>query len=268
MLMSHLAALRLVCPACRGPRSRASVLEVRTVLHVDSTRAGADLLDGVLVCPGCQREHPVIDGIAIVVADLAAWAVDQLEPAVRRHDLSPILERLLAAVAVADSSFTRERQALTTAVAAHWHDREVGAEVAAPDTFARRCASAVAALPSAPTGRWLDLGCGAGRGTFQLAAAGAAIAIGVDVDMALLRRAEQARRTGQVEWPRPGGDRAVAEVGALPRDRVGFDCADLGALPFTDGGFDGGQALAAPLPASHQAELARVVQLGGGQALP
>ena len=111
-------------------------------------------------------------------------------------------------------------------------------------------------------------GCGAGRGTFQLAAAGAAIAIGVDVDMALLRRAEQARRTGQVEWPRPGGERAVAEVGGLPRERVGFLCADLAALPFTDGCFDGGQALGAALLARHQAELTRVVQLGGGQTSP
>jgi uncharacterized protein YbaR (Trm112 family) len=271
MLTSHLARLGLTCPACRAPGQSGAPLHVRLALHTESSRAGDDLIEGLLACPACARTHPILDGVAIVVPDLAAWAAAQLEPALRRHDASPLIERLLESAAAADSSFGRERRALAAVVEAQWRDREIGAELAPADSFARQYLQRLAALPTPPSGVWLDVGCGAGRGTLQLAAVGAELAVGVDGDIALLRRAEQARRTGEVIWPRHRDGRttveATAEAGDLPRERVAFLCVDHAALPFADHALAGAIAVEVrdrgAAPPIDRAELDRVVVVGG-----
>lgn len=261
MLTAHLEQLGLVCPACRAD----APLAVRMGIHVETTAAGDDILEGVLACPACARQHPIVDGVVIAVADLAALGADNLHAALRRHDLSPWIERLLGEASARGDAFERERALLSTVVGAHWGDHQLRAELAPAGSFAHRAMATVAALPS-PSGAWLDLGCGAGRATFHLATAGAAIAVGVDRDLALVRRAEQLRRTGVIPWPRrsaEGFEHAVAEVGGLPGDQVAFVCADPAALPFAAATFAGALVLTvadrAPPHPVDDAELLRVL---------
>ncbi|HVV84175.1 MAG TPA: hypothetical protein VHE35_13980, partial [Kofleriaceae bacterium] len=156
MLTAHLQRLGLICPACRLGGRGAARLEVRLVLHSESTRAGVDLLEGLLACPTCRRDHPILDGVVVAVADLRRWAEHQLDAAVRRHDLSPLLERVLAAAAPPSSAFAVERRTLSAVAGAQWSDREVGAVLAPPGSFAQRCLRLLASLPSPPRGLWLD----------------------------------------------------------------------------------------------------------------
>mgnify|MGYP003378207693 CR=1 FL=1 len=91
--------------------------------------------------------------------------------------------------------------------------------------------------------------------------------VGVDLNMAMLRRAEQARRTGHITWPRRRVgqvfDTATAATAELPRDRVAFVCADVATLPFDDAAFAGALSLnvldCVPSPVAHLLELGRVI---------
>ena len=74
----------LVCPACRR------VQDGRLVDH--------ELLPGPLGlrCPGCGRDHPVVDGVPLVLRDLDAWLSAEAPALLRRTDLDPLLEARLS----------------------------------------------------------------------------------------------------------------------------------------------------------------------------
>jgi SAM-dependent methyltransferase len=94
--------------------------------------------------------------------------------------------------------------------------------------------------------------------------------IGVDLNMSMLRRAEQLRRTGRVEWPRRRVglvfDRTSAELPEARTDKVAFVCADVGVLPFADESAAGALSLnvldCVPTPITHLTELGRVLAPG------
>ncbi|MEZ4404648.1 MAG: methyltransferase domain-containing protein [Kofleriaceae bacterium] len=267
MLHAHLTALGLTCATCRAAQRVAPRLTVATLSRVD----GDDVREGVLVCPACRCEHPIIDGVAVVVPDLGAWVEHQGDAVMRRHDLSPVLDSLLGDAFGRGGSFDRERHDLSTYATAHWGDRATTGTVEPFGSLAELVATALALVPApVPGDAWLDVGCSTGRGTFELAAAGAGLAVGVDLNFAMLARAEAARRTGRIAWPRRRVglvfDPAEATLGELPRDRVAFVCADVGALPFADGAFGGALSLnvldCVPSPLAHLLELGRVLAAG------
>ena len=275
MLISHLERLGLVCPSCRAYGRAAPRLGLGTMIQVDSTRWGDDLIEGVLVCPACMREHPILDGVVVAVANIASWAEHQGDAVLRRHDLSPITEGMLGDALGRGGSFDKERHDLSTYGQAHWGDRAELDPLPAAGRMADLVATATATLPAPPAGVWLDAGCSVGRGSLEPAAAGAELVVGVDLNMAMLRRAEQARRTGVATWPRRRVgqvfDPGRATCDDLPRDRVAFVCGDVGVLPFADASFAGALSLnvldCVPSPVGHLGELGRVVADAGAVLL-
>ena len=88
------------------------------------------------------REHPVIDGIPVVVSDIASWAAHQLPGVLRRDDLSAFSESLLGDAAGTRSDFDRERNNLGIYGWSHWGDL-AGAEARArPGGAYANCCSA------------------------------------------------------------------------------------------------------------------------------
>jgi SAM-dependent methyltransferase len=270
MLIAQLEQLGLVCPTCRSFGRPPPPLALGTIARALTSPDGDDVIEGALVCPGCMREHPIIDGIAVVVADAKSWAEHQLDPILRRSDFSPFMESLLADAIGRGGSFDRERHDLSNYATSHWGDRAALDPIDPIGSMPSLTATAFALLPSPPSGRWLDLGCALGRASFELLAAGAESVVGVDLNMAMLRRAEGLRRTGRIEWPRRRVglvfDRASAEHRAAQTDRVAFVCADVLILPFADGAFAGALSFnvldCVPSPLSHLTELGRMLAPG------
>lgn len=73
----------LVCPACRRVEGGA--------LRVETLEARAEGLR----C-ACGRVYPVVDGIPIVLRDLAGWMASEGPELLRRQDLAPEVSRALA----------------------------------------------------------------------------------------------------------------------------------------------------------------------------
>jgi SAM-dependent methyltransferase len=286
MLLSHLHRLQPVCPACRAAGREGAPLGLGTVARAERGESDDDIREGVLLCPEprCQREHPIIDGIPVVVADIASWAAHQLAGVLRRDDLSPFTESLLGDAAGPGSDFDRARSNLSIYGWAHWGDLvpDVSTDVApgaAPNAARGHGGAYVALLDAAlaglqPAGLWLDLGCSVGRGTLELARRGAELAVGVDLNFAMLRVAEHARHAGRARFAlRRGGvvfDRFDAAVPGLSKDRVSYWCCDVSALPFDSARFDGALLLnlldCVPAPLELLVEAARVLVPGAAAA--
>jgi SAM-dependent methyltransferase/uncharacterized protein YbaR (Trm112 family) len=275
----HLDALRPTCPTCRAAGRGAPNLALGTIARTD----GDDILEGALVCPEqqCQREHPIIDGVPVVVTDLQSWTAHQLESVLRRDDLSCFTESLLGDAAGPGGSYDRERATLSAYGRVHWGDFDTEESLPGKGTFVGLVESALHLLdapphsfvPRAPglAGVWIDLGCAVGRGTFELASRTGDLAVGIDLNFAMLRVAERVRRTGHVVFPvRRVGlvyDRRDLVVPYAPvRSNVSFWCCDIAALPFPADQFAGALSLnvidCVASPLGHLMEMGRVLAAG------
>jgi SAM-dependent methyltransferase/uncharacterized protein YbaR (Trm112 family) len=264
----HLERLRPVCPACRAAGRDDAVLALGTV----ACRDGDDVIEGVLLCPErlCRREHPIVDGIPVLVADLMSWASHQLGSVLRRDDLSPFAESLLGDAAGPGSAHDRERSNLSGYGRGHWGDLDPDDPLPADAGFAALVERALGLLPDPPAGPWLDVGCSVGRGTLELARRTGQPAAGVDLSFGMLRVAERVRRTGVAAfWQRRVGivfDARELHVPDVPAEHLGYWCADAEALPFAAGTFAGALSLnvldCVRSPLGHLLELGRVLAPG------
>jgi SAM-dependent methyltransferase/uncharacterized protein YbaR (Trm112 family) len=264
----HVDRLRPVCPACRAAGREDAPLTLGTVARAE----GDDVIEGVLECPErlCRREHPIIDGIAVLVVDLVSWASHQLASVLRRDDLSPFAESLLGDAAGPGTAHDRERSNLSGYGRGHWGDLDPAGPLPADASFATLVDTALGLLPAPPAGPWLDVGCAVGRGTVELARRTGEATAGVDLSFGMLRVAERIRRTGRAAYPqrRVGiayDERAFA-VADVPAAHLGFWCCDVEALPFADGTFAGALSLnvldCVRSPLGHLLELGRVLAPG------
>jgi SAM-dependent methyltransferase/uncharacterized protein YbaR (Trm112 family) len=262
----HLDRLRPVCPTCRVRSGQLSPLRLGTVV---STEDG-DLREGVLICSEatCLREHPIVDGIPIVVSDLQSWATHQLNAVFRREDLSGFMESLLGDAAGPGSDFEREQTTLSAYGRVHWGDMDPTEPLPRDASFASLVDSALQLLSAPPSGMWIDLGCAVGRGTLELACRTGGLSVGVDLSFAMLRVAERARREKRVVFPqkRVGMvfDRREFSVSDVPSDVLSYWCCDVANLPFADAAFDGALSLnvldCVASPLQHLVELGRVLR--------
>jgi SAM-dependent methyltransferase len=263
----HFDRLRPVCPTCRASGRPAAELRLGAIVRAEDD----DVREGVLICTEslCQREHPIIDGIPIVVADLASWTSHQLDAVLWRSDLSAFSESLLGDAAGPGSEFERQRTTLSAYGRVHWGDFDVEEPLSRDASVAALCLAALELLdPSAqPRGAWIDLGCAAGRATYELAHRAAELVVGVDLSFAMLRLAEGVRHDGCAVFPlRRVGlvfDRRAIAVPDVPTERVSLWCCDVANLPFADAAFAGALSLnvldCLPSPLQHLVEMGRVL---------
>ena len=268
MRREHLERLRPSCPTCRAAGREPAPLVLGAVARDD----GDDVLEGALVCPHplCRREHPIVDGIAVVVADLVSWASHQLDAVLRRDDLSPFTESLLGDAAGPGSLFDRDRTNLSGYGRGHWGDLDPQEPLGRGESFAALADTALGLLDAPPSGVWIDHGCAVGRGTVELARRTGDLAVGVDLSFSMLRVAERVRREGRAVFPlRRVGlvfERRDFAVPDVPRELVSFWCCDAGTLPFADATFAGALSLnvldCVASPLGHLLELGRTLAPG------
>jgi SAM-dependent methyltransferase/uncharacterized protein YbaR (Trm112 family) len=284
MRRAHFETLKPLCPTCRAAGRGAVPLAIGTVARSEGAGGAEEIVEGVLLCTHlhCQREHPIVDGIPIVVADIASWAAHQLPGALRRDDLSPFTESLLGDAAGPGHEWHAERSHLGIYGWAHWGDLATDSSVEAAGRGRAHGGAYVALLdealglatdgpadPVAP-GVWLDLGCSVGRGTLELARRGATLALGVDLNFAMLRVAERVRREHHARFAlRRSGlvfERFDAPVEPVPAERMAFWCCDVSALPLADAGVQGALMLnlvdCVPQPLALLFEAGRVLAPG------
>lgn len=255
-----------MCPVCRAAKRVPGLLGVSAVAR----REGDDIVEGVLVCtsPECQREHPIIDGIPIIVPDIAAFMSGQLASIQRRDDLSPLILGLLSDCTGGNTDGDRARYQLSSYARSHYGDLD-------PDESADREHGIQALVDRAlelasgdVAGSWIDIGCSVGRTTCELARRTGEPTLGVDLNFDMLRVARRVARTGVVRHPlrRLGVvyDRREFEVDLPGRDKVDFWACDATALPFVDSTFDGALSLnvvdCIRGPLMHLMEMGRVLE--------
>jgi SAM-dependent methyltransferase/uncharacterized protein YbaR (Trm112 family) len=271
---THFEALRPICPACRIQRSEECTLGVTVVAAGTSD----DVLEGVIECPACRREYPIIDGIPLIVPDPRAYIASQLAHIVARDDLTPVIEGMLGEGVGPGTAFDATRTHLSSYAYDHW-ESEGEREALVPGSLARLLARALdaasrggiaAGLTSGPI---VDAGCSVGRGTFELARASTGLVVGVDMNFAMLRLAASVLRRGRLRYPlKRGGllyESRELEI-AIPDDvraRVDFWGCDSAHLPFATGSigavvaFNLVDAIYSPLDLLRGA--ARIVRIGG-----
>ncbi len=237
MRHEHFEALRPICPACLLSRGKNSLLRLGTI----AVEQDGDIREGSLICSdlSCQREHPILDGIPVVLADAPSWLKNQILGVLRREDLSDFTESLLGDLSGSQSAFDSERGNLSIYADSHWSPEAPG--------YLTLFEAVTELLDKASSGRWLDLGCSLGRGTVELARRHGRLTVGVDLNFSMLRLAEQIRRTGEVRYRRRRVglvfDTVTQKLDDMPGEHVSYWCADAAALPFADDCFDGALAL-------------------------
>ena len=243
MRRAHLAAFAPRCPCC-APAGTPAPLGLASV----AAEAGEDVRAGILLCPNaaCRHEFPIIDGIPVIVPELARLLAERGIELMLRDDLDPALESLLGDALGPGSWFDALRQTVSTYAWDGWADldpQETSSGDSPKPGAVRRCLARLLELAGdAPVALALDLGCGAGRSAFDLAARHpGALVLGIDTGLALLRVARGAAQ-GQVSYPRRRiglvHDRRDFPVAPAGAERVDFWACDALALPFADGRAD------------------------------
>lgn len=233
MKLPHFTALSPVCPSCRGDGPGAP-LRLAEVWR----STAEDVIEGVLHCTNltCQREHPIVDGVAMIVPDLRSLLGAEGLSILLREDLSDPLASLLGDALGPTSALDRERQRESVYVASHWdHDGRAGGAASVMKAALEAMGSPGVAGPS------LELGAGPGRGALTLAEQGEGLVLGVDLDFRALRTGLRLLRTGQASYLRRKVGLVYARrpltLDTPAADRVDLWMADVLALPFAPGSF-------------------------------
>lgn len=233
MFRHHFEQLRPVCPLCRLSRGLDSPLAIGQIAREEN----GEILEASLICTNrsCQREHPVIDGIPVVLSDASSWLNNQILGVLRREDLSDFMESMLGDLAGSSSALDRDRGNNAIYAHSHW--------AADNPSYVPLYEAAIRLLAAPAAGVWIDIGCSLGRGTFELAKATGNLVAGLDLNFSMLRMAQRIRRSGQVNYrSRRVGlvfDSHQYELPGYPLDQVSFWCADVAILPFAAQTFDG-----------------------------
>lgn len=264
MKQSHFDAIAPICPVCR----RDGQVERRLKLNHIAARSGNEIEAGVLLCEGCMREYPIIDGIPVIVPDVRSHLSASVIHILWRDDLPDVIASLLGDCCGPGSSFDLTRQYLSTYTWGHYHDLDPDGDPEQPAVVGALQRGLDHAQP-APDGIVVDVGCSVGRTSLELAKTGRMV-LGLDVNLSMLQLARRAAR-GEVRYGlRQGG--LVYEPRRFAVDfpdaaRVDFWAADATCLPLRSGS----AAMMSSLnvldclqsPYDHLTELARITADGG-----
>lgn len=255
MKRRHFQTLGPICPACRVQ----SGAEHPLFLSIEAVADAESVLEGVLQCPapGCLREYPIIDGIPLLVPDVATYLGSQLAHLRDRDDLSPVIESLLTEGSGPGSHLDVTWNHLGTYAWDHYGewDRDdpsrgqpkgvrPGSVVRALATGLELCREAGLSIAEGPV---LDLGAAAGRASFELTGHTTGLVLGVDLGFHFLKVAARVLGRGRVRYPlRRGGiryDWREFDVPVSGRERTDFWVCDATRLPFGAGTFGGAVSL-------------------------
>lgn len=272
MLRGHFELLRPICPACRKKGGHHEL-----VVNLVEDESGEDILAGILGCPWCGAEFPIVDGLPVIVPDVRSYVQDNLFYIMARDDLTPAVESLLGDASGAGSGLDSIRQHVSSYTWDHWADfdpEEVEPVPGGvlPGSVARVLAAGLEMVSAdLPEGPILDVGCGAGRSAVDAAACTGRRILGIDMSTPLARVSRSAAVQYRVDY----GRRRVGLVYDrrcfdLPRHSDGLVdvwICDALCLPFAAETF----ALAISLnvldcltdPQLGLSEIARVLQQGG-----
>lgn len=276
MRLCHFEELAPVCPRCRAEGHGDAPL----ILAIAERRSGDDILEGILHCSrmACRQEFPVIDGIPIIVPDVARYIGDNLWHLTARDDLSATLETLLGDAAGQSSAYDSTRYHISSYAYDHWgeYDPEETGVPMPPGAVARCLNAGLDLLGGEPfSGPALDIGCSVGRSTFALAERVPGLVLGADLNFSMLRVAQRVRTEGVVVYPRRRiglvYDRRRFAVPTVGAERIDFWVCDAMALPFASRQFGMVSALnvldCVPDPRAVLASIGGSLQLGGGGVL-
>lgn len=274
VLRADVDRLAPICATCLAAGRTTSVLVLSSVYESDSD----EIREGILSCQAdeCRREHPIIDGVPIVVPDFRAWASYQLDEVLRRSDLSQPIASLLGDAAGPDSVLDRDRATLSSYAASHWEDFTLGSKPGRAASFPSVAAGALAACGAPQSAlSWLDSGCSTGRATFEVAWRTGLHAAGVDLNFGALRFAHSLRTEGCARYLRRRVglvyDECQVEVPPARNADVSFWCGDVTALPFPAQSFGGALSLnvldSVGDPLGHLMELSRTLAAGAHCAI-
>lgn len=209
-------------------------------------RTGDDVLEAILHCTHalCRQEFPIIDGIPIIVPDVARYLSDNLWHLTARDDLSASIETLIGDAAGQASAYDSTRYHLSSYAHDHWgeFDPEETPTAFKPGAVARCLTAGLDLLGDAVgTGPGLDIGCSVGRSSFVLAGRVPGLVLGGDLNFSMLRVARRALTGGEMMYSRRriglAYDRRCFDVPNEGADRLDFWVIDAMALPFAAGRF-------------------------------
>ena len=241
MRLRHFEELAPICPRCRAGGHP----DVRLLLAMIERRAGDDVLEGILHCTRdtCMQEYPIIDGIPIIVPDVAPYLADNLWHITARDDLSASIETLIGDAAGQNSAYDSTRYHISSYAYDHWgaFDPEETAAQSPPGAVARCLNAGLDLLGDGLDGPGLDIGCSVGRSTFALAGRVPGLVLGGDLNFSMLRLARQALIRGEVTYSRRRiglvYDRRSFDVPNDGAERLDFWVMNAMTLPFATGRF-------------------------------
>lgn len=208
-------------------------------------RTGDDVLEGILHCTHdmCRQEFPIIDGIPIIVPDVARYLADNLWHITARDDLSSSIETLIGDAAGQSSAYDSTRYHISSYAYDHWgeFDPEETAAHSPPGAVARCLRAGIDLLGDGLGGPGLDIGCSVGRSSFVLAGRVPGLVLGSDLNFSMLRLARRALLEGEMTYPRRRiglvYDRRCFDVPNDGAERLDFWVMDAMTLPFAAGRF-------------------------------
>ncbi len=233
MFLHHFEQLRPVCPLCRLSRGIESPLTIGRV----AAEEDSEILEGSLICSNrtCQREHPILDGIPVVLADASSWLNNQILGVLRREDLSAFAESMLGDLSGRGTALDRDRGNNAIYAHSHWAEKN--------PSYLSLFEAACWLMASPPSGVWIDVGCSLGRGSFELARLTGDLVVGLDLNFSMLRMAQRIKRSRRVRYEsRRVGlvfDQHEYALSGFPAPEVSFWCADVAIVPFAANTFDG-----------------------------
>ncbi|MEE4217490.1 MAG: methyltransferase domain-containing protein [Xanthomonadales bacterium] len=272
MRRTHFDTLQPICPRCALDGRGQHKLYIASVFG----EAGEIIVSGIIECAdkACPMAYPIIDGVPIIVPNVAEYIASCQAQILQREPLNEDLRSLVSDAIGPNTEFDQMRQHLSIYCWGHYADLDPAEVPRQPQsaiaTLLEDCAADTLPL-SAPS---IDLGCSVGRSSFELAATTTGMVLGVDLNFAMLRKAQKILIDRKLSYERRRigivYDRRAYPVELPNAELVDFWACDILALPFGGGLFNSALALnvfdCVNSPASFLAVLQGLLA-GGGKAV-